>query len=303
MTEKARTYQRQFKELLKAVYRKQAYFKEFFGNTIEALDGVAHNAVAFYVKTSDIPVVVGAAYNTDGAVAFEGGTGNTSRFGPRKEIVYTDTPVNYTWGWTFHEGIDRHTVNANFDAALADRLELQAIAKTQLFDNKAAEFISSVANKEFEIAEINANSVLELFNDLSAEFTNLEVIGTRIAWVTPALYNAIVDHPLTTSAKGSTVNIDGNELVRFKGFAIKEVPETKFQEGELAYVAIAGIGKQFTGINTARVIESEDFDGVALQGAGKAGEFILEANKEAVVKVVLETPDPDLDPDPNAPEG
>lgn len=291
MTDKARTYQRQFKELLKAVYRKQAYFREFFGNTIEALDGVAHNEVAFYVKTSDIPVVVRSTYSTDENVGFEEGTGSTSRFGPRKEIVYTDTPVNYTWGWAFHEGIDRHTVNADFDAAVADRLELQAIAKTQLFDNKGAEFISSVASKEFEIAEINADSVLKLFNDLSAEFTNLEVIGTRIAWVTPALYNAIVDHPLTTSAKGSTVNIDGNELVKFKGFAIKEVPEHKFKEGELAYVSVAGIAKQFTGINTARTIESEDFDGVALQGAGKAGEFILEANKKAVMKVVQATPE------------
>jgi len=48
-----------------------------------------------------------------------------------------------------------------------------------------------------------------------------------------------------------------------------------------------GIGKAFTGINTARTIESEDFDGVALQGAGKAGEFILPDNKKAVVKAVL----------------
>ena len=37
-------------------------------------------------------------------------------------------------------------------------------------------------------------------------------------------------------------------------------------------------------INTARTIESEDFDGVALQGAGKAGEFILPDNKKAVAK-------------------
>ena len=41
----------------------------------------------------------------------------------------------------------------------------------------------------------------------------------------------------------------------------------------------------FTGINTARTVESEDFDGVALQGAGKAGEYIPEDNKKAVVKV------------------
>lgn len=58
-----------------------------------------------------------------------------------------------------------------------------------------------------------------------------------------------------------------------------------FQSGEVCYAYITGVGKAFTGINTARTIESEDFDGVALQGAGKAGEFILVDNKKAVVKV------------------
>ena len=53
------------------------------------------------------------------------------------------------------------------------------------------------------------------------------------------------------------------------------------------YTSIVGVGKQFTGINTARVIEATDFDGKALQGAGRAGEYILPANKKAVMKVTL----------------
>ena len=65
------------------------------------------------------------------------------------------------------------------------------------------------------------------------------------------------------------------------------MPDRLFQEGEIAYIYIPNIAKAFTGINTARTIESEDFDGVALQGAGKAGEFIIEDNKKAVVKVTL----------------
>jgi len=80
--------------------------------------------------------------------------------------------------------------------------------------------------------------------------------------------------------------------VRFKGFEIEELPESMFQEGEVAYAYIAGVGKAFTGINTARTIESEDFDGVALQGAGRAGEFILDDNKAAVVKVEGNTDTP-----------
>ena len=281
-----RSYQKEFKELLQAVYKKQAYFREFFGGGIEALDGVTHNENAFYIKTSDIPVVIGNEYNKDENVGFETGTGNTTRFGPRKEIIYTDTPVPYDWEWVFHEGIDRHTVNNDFEATIADRSDLQAQAKVQLFDDKGGAFISSIAGKSLELAVIDNDSVLELFNDLSKEYTNMEAIGTRIAWVKPELYNAIIDHPLTTSAKKSGANIDENELLRFKGFSIKEVPETKFQEGEYAYVSIMGVGKQFTGINTTRTIESEDFDGKAFQGAGKAGEFILPVNKKAVIKVV-----------------
>lgn len=286
-----RSYQKEFKELLQAVFKKQAYFREFFGGGVEALDGVTHNETAFYIKTSDIPVVVGTEYNKDANVGFGSGTGSSSRFGERKEIIYTDTPVNYDWEWTWHEGIDRHTVNNDFAATIADRSELQAQKKVQLFDDKGGLFISKVASQALEIAALDDDSVLNLFNDLSAEYTNMEAVGTRMAWVKPELYNAIVDHPLTTGAKKSGTNIDENVILRFKGFQIKEVPETKFQEGELAYVSIVGVGKQFTGINTARTIESEDFDGVAFQGAGKAGEFILPANKKAVIKVVEGTPE------------
>lgn len=281
-----RSYQKQFKELLQAVYQKQAYFREFFGGGIEALDGVTHNKTAFSIKTSDIPVVIGSEYDKGEDVAFGAGTGNSTRFGERQEIIYTDTDVPYKWEWVFHEGIDRHTVNNDFAGTIADRSELQAQAKVQLFDNKGGLFISEVADKTIELAGITNDSVLKLFNDLSNAYVNMEAIGTKMAWVKPELYNAIVDHPITTTAKHSGVNIDTNGLLTFKGFVIKEVPETKFQEGELAYTSITGVGKQFTGINTTRTIESEDFDGVAFQGAGKAGEFILPANKKAVIKVV-----------------
>ena len=282
-----RSYQPQFKQLLQAVFRTQAYFRDFFGGEIEALDGVQHNETAFYVKTSDIPVVVGSAYNKDPNVAFGSGTGSSSRFGERTEIIYTDTPVPYTWEWVFHEGIDRHTVNNDFQAAIADRLDLQAQAKMKLFDTKHAEFISSVAGHSETLADYSEEAVLKLFNDLATYYTNIEAIGQPVAKVRPEFYNAIVDHPIVTNAKGSSVNIDRNQLLMFKDFAIERVPDRLFQEGEIAYIYIPNIAKAFTGINTARTIESEDFDGVALQGAGKAGEFIIEDNKKAVVKVTL----------------
>ncbi|MGM0238418.1 phage capsid protein [Enterococcus sp. AZ103] len=280
-----RSYQKQFKDLMQAVYQKQAFFAEFFGGGVEALDGVQHNKTAFSIKTSDIPVVVGSEYNKDANVGFGTGTSKSTRFGDRTEIIYQDTDVPYTWEWVFHEGIDIHTVNNDFNAAIADRLDLQAQAKVQLFDNKGGAFISSVANKSKALADYTPEKVLALFNDLATEYVNLEAVGTKIAWVAPALYNAIVDHPLMTTAKNSSANIDENGVIKFKGFVIKETPDAKFQTDEVAYTSIAGVGKQFTGINTARAIDSEDFDGKALQGAGKAGEFILPANKLAVMKV------------------
>ena len=276
-----RSYQLEFKKMLQVVFKKQSYFSDFFGGGIEALDGVQENETAFYVKTSDIPVVVGAGYNHEVEL------GKGSRFGDMTEVVYTNTPVNYSWGWNWHEGIDRHTVNNDFNAAVADRLELQARAKTQLFNAKHGAFISASAGKTEALASYKADDVLALFNNLSKYYTDIEAVGERKAKVNPELYNAIVDHPLTTSAKGSGANIDSNGIIEFKGFKIEKIPSKLFGEGECCYVYIPGVGKAFTGINTARTIEAVDFDGKAFQGAGKAGEYILDDNKKAVVKVTV----------------
>ena len=284
----ARSYQLEFKRLLQAVFKKQSYFADFFGGSIEAMDGIQENETAFYVKTSDIPCVCGTGYDKTATKAFGTGTGNSSRFGSRTEIIYTNTPAKYTWGWNFHEGIDRHTVNNDFAAAIADRLELQARAKTKAFNDAHGKFISENAGHSETLVDYTDDYVLVLFNALSKYYNNIEAVGTKRAKVCADLYNAIVDHKLTTTSKGSVANIDENGVVKFKGFLIEEVPDDLFQAGEVAYVYIDGVGKAFTGINTARTIESEDFDGVALQGAGKAGEFILPDNKKAVCKVLLD---------------
>lgn len=284
----ARSYQPQFKELLQAVFKKQSYFGDFFGGGIEALDGVQDNENAFYVKTSDIPVVVGT-YSKGANAAFGTGTDNSNRFGDRTEVVYANTPVPYTWDWAFHEGIDRHTVNNNLEAAIADRLDLQAQAKTQMFNARHGSFISSVAADTKQLASYGADDVLALFNALAAYYINIEAVGTKVAKVNTSLYNSIVDHPLVTTAKNSGVNIDSNGILRFKDFQIQAVPDGMFDDGGsnpiCAYTYVTGVGKAFTGINTARTIEHPDFDGVALQGAGRAGEFILDDNKKAVAKV------------------
>lgn len=281
----ARSYQPEFRQMLPAVFRKLSYFGDFFAGGVEALDGVQFNKTAFTVKTSDIPVVVGAAYNKGANVAFGTGTSNSNRFGELKEVIYTDTEVPYSWEWTWHEGIDRHTVNNSLEQAMADRIELQAIAKTHTFDAKHSLFISTSAGSTETLADYTEASVTKLFEDLSAHFVNVEAVGRKVVKANTKLYNAIVADAIALDGASTAAEIGRNQVKLFFGFEVHQVPDAKFQTGEAAYAYIAGVGKAFTGINTARTIESHDFDGFAFQGAGKAGEFILDDNKKAVVKV------------------
>lgn len=279
-----RIYEKELKELMGVVFEKQSYFKDFFGEGIEILEGVSNSETAFDVKTSDIPLVVGE-YDTGENVAFGTGTSNSNRFGEMTEVIYADTPVPYTWGWSINVGIDRHTVNADLDEAVADTFVKESEVKVAKFNSKHGEFIAANAGATEELATVDANSVIELFDKLSTHFINKQVMGEKIANVTPEVYNIIVDHPLTTREKRSSANIENNTVLKFKGFRIEVVPEQLFAEGNVVYAYVYGVGKAFTGINTSRTVESENFDGVALQGAGKAGEYIPEANKVAVVAV------------------
>ena len=294
----ARSYTKQFRELLQAVFAEQSYFGDFFVGGLEALDGIQHKDTAFSVKTCDIPCVithgtVGAqgatgAYDTGANVAFGTGTGNSTRFGERTEIIYEDVDVKYSWDYVFHEGIDRHTVNNDFDAAVADRLDLQAQKKVAMFNAHNGKFISDNAEEDIDdYAAITKDNVCEVFNQLHKYYVNLGAVGTKVAKVTSDVYAAIVDTGLMTTAKNGTVSENEQIVNKFKGFEIEEVPEDMFQEDEVIYTYVTGICKEFTGIETARSIESEDFDGVALQGAGKAGEFVLNDNKAAIAKVTL----------------
>jgi len=138
-----------------------------------------------------------------------------------------------------------------------------------------------------KLPDITEQAVNQLFDELFAHYLDNEVEGVKVARVNAELYNAIVNGGLAVKEKGSSVGIDRNEVYMFKDFVIDALPATLFQESEIAYTYVPSIGKAFTGINTARTIESEDFDGVALQGAGKAGEFILDDNKLAVAKVTF----------------
>ena len=281
----SRIYEKEFKELLAAVFGVKGYFTDLFSGGLEAVDGVRESENAFYVKTSNIPVSI-QEYDTD-LKAFGEQTDTSNRFGPRTEVIYTDIPVPYTWTWAIHEGIDRHTVNNDFDTAIADRLDLQAQAKVAQFNKHHGEFISSYATIIEVASQITKENVGDVFNKINKALVNAGAVGTKIAKVTPDVYAAIVDSGLSTTAKNSAVDIKEGTVVKFKGFEVEEIPEDLFGTNEVIYAYIAEIAKAFTGINTVRTIESEAFDGVALQGSGKAGEYIPEANRKAVYKVTV----------------
>lgn len=236
-----RRYELQFRDLLMAVFASQSYFNELFAGGLEALDGVSESATAFTVKTSNIPVVI-SSYDTGANVAFGTGTANTTRFGPRTEIIYTNTDVPYSFTWRINEGLDRFTVNNDLNAAVADRLELQAQAKIRLFNQQAATWMNTNATAATALTDYTEASVLAMVDELNADLVNAEAVGQKVLAVNPEVYNALVNSGLTIHDKGSTVNIDGNELPMFKDFAIRVVPDTIMGDNA-AFAYIAGMAR------------------------------------------------------------
>ena len=269
-----RVYSKQFLQLLSTVYLSQSAFMPTFG-ALQALDGVSNNDVAFSVKTNDMAAVVGE-YSTDANTAFGTGTSNSSRFGEMKEVVYSDTDVPYTANWAIREGLDEMTVNNNLDAAVADRLNLQAQAKTRLFNVAMGNALSAAGTDLGTADDVNA-----LFEEAVEKYTDLEVIAPVRAYVTAAVFNAIIDLDSVTAAKNSAVNVDTNGMLSFRGITITKVP-TQYMGGKAVIFAPDNIARLFTGINIARTIQAIDFAGVELQGAGKYGTFILDDNKKAI---------------------
>lgn len=270
-----RLYQKQFIGLMQTVFGVQSTFTPTFG-ALQALDGIQNNAIAFSVKANDVPVAVGT-YNTDPNVAFGTGTSNSNRFGPMKEIIYGDIDVPYDFGWSFNEGIDQLTVNNDLNSTVADRLNLQAQAKTRLFNSQlGAYLVASAAADLGAVTDVN-----KVFEEASERYTDLEVVVPVRAYVTAEVYNAIIDHQLVTSAKGSAVNIDENGIVRFRDIVVTKTP-ARYMNGKAIIFAPDNIGRAFTGINVVRTIPSENFAGVALQGAGKAGQWISDDNRQAI---------------------
>lgn len=282
----ARQYMPQYAQLLATVFQARAAFGDVF-SPMQTLDGVQSNSKAFSVKTNATPVVVGTYSTGANDGGFGTGAGAASRFGAMTEVVYSDTDVDYDYTLAIHEGLDRYTVNNDLNAAVADRLNLNSAAQVRQMNTAHGTFLSTNAGHSEALADYTDANVITLFNDLNKYFINSEVNADVKAYVVPDLYNALVDLAMNTTAKNSSVSIDTNGIVKFKGFAIEETPDQYFATGDIAYLAPNGIVIPFVGISTTRTIESTAFDGVELQAAAKGGTFMLDDNKVALAKVTM----------------
>lgn len=281
-------YTKQFTGLLPDIFASQAYFLEAFGGAIQVKDGVSNNDTFMELKISAETDAVLQEYKTDANTGgFGDGTGG-NRFGARTEIKSVNKQVAYNTPLAIHEGIDAFTVNDVPEQVIAERLAKHSEAWADHTSKELGKKLSTDAGKTIN-NKLTEDGVKKAFAEARKELVNNKVRkdAVKIAYVTSDVYDILLESKLTTTAKGSSVNIDRAEVLMFKGFAIIEVPSHLFQTGDNIYFVVANVGVVGMGIQVARALDSEDFYGIALQGAGKDANYIPDKNKKAIVKAQL----------------
>lgn len=285
-------YTKEFAGQLPDLFESKTPFLRVFGGALQVKADAEYNDKFMDLKTTDTDVTI-QSYNTGANVGFGTGTGNTNRFGTRKEIKSVDTTVAWESPLSIHEGIDRFTVNDLPKEIVAERLALHGVAWAEYVNSYLGKAISDNASETLT-GELTEEGVTKMFAEAHKKFVNNKVSSSvaRIAYVNADVYNFLIDSKLATTAKGSSANVETQTLYRFKGFELEELPDDQFQANEEAYFVAAGIGVVGVGIETARAMDSEDFNGVALQGAGKYAKYIPVKNKKAILKGHLTAPIP-----------
>lgn len=282
-----RIYTKEYAGMLQNIFKVKQKFLRTFGGNLQVKDGIKNKDTFMELKVQDTEAVI-QDYKTDANIAFGSGTGNSSRFGERKEIIATDADVKYEKPIAMNEGVDKLTINDDFEATVADRMEAQAIALTNYLNGLLSKALSDNAGKTLT-GKLDEEGVNKAFNEAFKTLVNNKVASdlTKVAYVNADVYNTLMDSKLTTSAKASTVNINGHDLPLYKGFVIELLPDDLFQAGEQIIFAVDNIGVVGLGIEVFRTVESEDFVGTSIQFAGKYGKYIPEKNKKAIVKAKL----------------
>ena len=280
-------FTKQYAGLLANVFEKRQNFLNTFGGKLQVQDGITNKDSFIDLKISDTDVVI-QKYDMGENVAFGTGTGTSNRFGQRKEIKSVDKQVPYEEPLAIHEGVDNFTVNDNAEEVVQERAALHAEAWVEQVNGFLSKALSDAAHKTLT-GKLTEEDVVKTFNEASKIFVNNKVskdVG-RVAYVTADVYNFIMDSKLATTGKGSTVNIDDNEYLKFKGFILDELADEYFQKGENIIFVADNVGVAGVGIEIYRMLDSEDFAGVAIQSAGKFGKYSPEKNQKAVVKAKL----------------
>ena len=282
-----KVFTRQYAGLLQDIFEKKQLFLRTFGGSLQVKDGITNKDTFIDLKVSDTDVVI-QKYDTGENVAFGTGTGNSNRFGTRKEIKSVDVQVPYEAPLAIHEGVDNFTVNDNADQVIQERAALHAEAWVEQINVMLSKALSDNASKTLS-GNLDEDGVIKTFNEASKIFLNNKVAKSvaRVAYVNADVYNFLIDSKLVSTAKGATVNIDGNEYSKFKGFILDELPDDYFQKGENIVFAADNVGVAGVGIEVYRMLDSEDFAGVAIQSAAKYGKYIPEKNKKAILKAKL----------------
>lgn len=278
-------FTKQYAGILPSLFETKAPFLRVFGGALQVKADAEYNENFMDLKITDTDVTI-QAYSTDAATAFGAGTGKSNRFGERKEVKSVDAIVKWEAPLAIHEGIDKFTVNDIPEQVVAERLALHAVAWAGHVNKFLGKAISSNASATLtgKLSEADVT-----FAAAHKAFVNNKVSSTiaKVAFVTADVYNFLIDSSLAKTDKNSSVNIDEQSLYKFKGFELVELPDDQFETGENIYFTAIGIGVAGVGIEVARALDSEDFNGVALQGAGKYAKYIPEKNKKAIIKAKL----------------
>lgn len=283
-------FSKQYAGILPSIFERKTPYLRVFGGTLQTRVDAEYNKNFLELKTSDTDVTI-QDYNTGADVAFGAGTGSTNRFGERKEVKSTDATVGWENPLAIHEGVDNFTVNDIPEDVVAERLALHAVAWAERVNSWLRDAISTNASEALT-GELTEAGVTKVFADAHKKFVNNKV-SSNIAWVAYVntdVYDFLVDNKLATTAKNSSANVDDQTIFRFKGFDLEELPDDQFVTDEQVYFTAIGIGVAGIGIEVARTLDSEDFNGVAIQGAGQYAKYIPEKNKKAILKATLTAP-------------
>lgn len=277
----------QYAGLLQNVFKAKQHFLNTFGGNLQVVDGITNSDEFMKLKVSDTDVVI-QKYDVGENVAFGTGTGSSNRFGNRKEIKSIDATVKYEAPLAIHEGVDNMTVNDNADQVIEERAGLHAEAWTEELNKLLGKAISDNASETLT-GVLKEDDVIKAFNDAHKKFINNKVTNDIpwTAYVNADVYSIIIDSKLATTAKHSGADVDNNNILKFKRFNVIELADEYFQKDEQIYFAADNVGVAGVGVEVYRVLDSEDFAGVAIQSAAKYGKYIPEKNKKAILKAKL----------------